>query len=79
LEDRKLYDIGTWWNRRLADGRVALIPTADGRLLRLSRYTQPEAEHSILQQQLRLCLPEQPQPKISATLARKHARQAVPV
>ena len=56
-----------------------LIPTTDGRQLRLSRYTQPEAEHSILQQQLRLCLPEQPQPKISATLARKHARQAVPV
>lgn len=56
-----------------------LIPTTDGRQLQLSRYTQPEAEHRMLLQQLKLSLPEQPPPKISATLARKQARQAVPV
>jgi Transposase DDE domain len=44
-----------------------LIPTTDGRELQLSRYTQPEAEHRMLLQQLRLCLPEQPPPKITAT------------
>ncbi len=56
-----------------------LIPTTDGRQLRLSRYTQPEAEHRMLLQQLRLSLPEQPPPKISANHAHKHARRAVPV
>ena len=43
------------------------IPTTDGRELMLSRYTQPEAEHRMLLQQLRLSLPEQPPPKIAAT------------
>ena len=56
-----------------------LIPTTDGRELRLSRYTQPEAEHRMLLQQLRLSLPEQPPPKISAALARKPAKEAVAV
>ena len=36
------------------------IPTTDGRQLRLSRYTQPEAEHRMLLQQLKLSLPEPP-------------------
>lgn len=56
-----------------------LIPTTDGRELQLSRYTQPEAEHRMLLQQLRLRLPEQPPPKITATHARQHARQAATV
>lgn len=56
-----------------------LIPTTDGRQLLLSRYTQPEAEHRMLLQQLRLSLPEQPPPKISANHAHKHARRPVPV
>jgi hypothetical protein len=49
------------------------IPTTDGRELLLSRYTQPEAEHRMLLQQLRLCLPEQPPPKITAIQIRQHA------
>ena len=41
------------------------LPTTDGRELTLSRYTQPEAEHRILLDQLRLSLPCQPPPKIT--------------
>jgi transposase len=42
------------------------LPTTDGRELTLSRYTQPEAEHRMLLDQLRLSLPGQPPPKITA-------------
>ena len=42
------------------------VPTADGRELVLSRYTQPEPEHHVLLDLLRLKLPEQPPPKINA-------------
>jgi transposase len=42
------------------------VPTADGRELVLSRYTQPEPEHRMLLDLLRLSLPEQPPPKITA-------------
>jgi hypothetical protein len=42
------------------------IPTTDGRQLLLSRYTQPEAEHRMLLERLRLRLPAQPPPKITA-------------
>ena len=52
------------------------IPTTDGRELLLSRYTQPEAEHRMLLQQLRLRLPEQPPPKIAAMQVRQHAPDA---
>ena len=45
------------------------LPTTDGRELTLSRYTQPEAEHRILLDQLRLSLPSQPPPKITAAQA----------
>ena len=48
------------------------IPTTDGRELVLSRYTQPEPEHRVLLDQLRMTLPEQPPPKITATQARKN-------
>ena len=45
------------------------LPTTDGRELTLSRYTQPEAEHRMLLDQLRLSLPGQPPPKITAAQA----------
>ena len=51
------------------------VPITDGRELVLSRYTQPEADHRMLLDLLRLKLPEQPPPKITAKLvrARQHA------
>jgi Transposase DDE domain len=55
------------------------IPTTDGRELLLSRYTQPEPEHRMLLQQLRLSLPEQPPPKIAAAQVRQHAPDTVAV
>jgi hypothetical protein len=55
------------------------IPTSDGRELLLSRYTQPQAEHRMLLQQLRLSLPEQPPPKIAAAQVRPQAPAAAPV
>jgi len=42
------------------------FPTTDGRLLVLSRYTQPEADQKILLEQLRLTLPPQPPPRLTA-------------
>ena len=42
------------------------LPTTDGRRLILSRYTQPEKDQLLLLRQLRLNLPEQPRPKITA-------------
>lgn len=50
------------------------IPTTDGRELVLSRYTQPEPEHRMLLEQLRLTLPQQPPPKITA----KQVRETTP-
>ena len=47
------------------------LPTTDGRELVLSRYTQPEAEHKMLLHGMRLTLPAQPPPKITAPQARK--------
>lgn len=49
------------------------IPTTDERELVLSRYTQPEAEHRVLLDRLRLKLPEQPPPKITARQVRPTA------
>jgi len=43
------------------------LPTTDGRTLTLSRCTQPEAGVRLLLQQLKLNLPEQPPPRLSAT------------
>jgi len=45
------------------------IPTTDGRELRLTRYTQPEPELQLLINQLRLKLPPQPPPRITATIS----------
>ena len=40
------------------------LPTTDGRLLILPRYTQPEKDHQLLLQRLHLVLPPQPPPRI---------------
>lgn len=42
------------------------VPTTDGRELSLTRYTQPEPELKLLLQKLKLTLPAQPPPKITA-------------
>ena len=43
------------------------LPTTDGRKIILSRYTQPEKDLQLLLNQLKLQLPEQPPPKITAS------------
>jgi len=45
------------------------IPTTDGRELWLTRYTQPEPELKLLLQRLKLTLPTQPPPRITAAQA----------
>jgi hypothetical protein len=45
------------------------LPTADGRELVLTRYTEPEPELSLLLQKLRLELPTQPSPRITTAPA----------
>ncbi len=55
------------------------IPTTDGRELVMSRYTQPEAEHRMLLDQMRMTLPKQPPPKITASLVRKNKHSAATV
>jgi len=42
------------------------VPTTDGRELVLTRYTEPEPELRLLLEKLRLDLPAQPVPKITA-------------
>ena len=42
------------------------LPTTDGRHVILSRYTQPEKELQMLLDQMKLTLPEQPPPRITA-------------
>ena len=42
------------------------VPTTDGRELSLTRYTQPEPELKLLLEKLKLSLPAQPPPKITA-------------
>jgi hypothetical protein len=51
------------------------VPTTDGRQLSLTRYTQPEPELKLLLDKLKLALPAQAPPKISAV----HATTATPV
>ena len=43
------------------------VPTTDGRELLLTRYTEPEPELALLLQKLKLLLPDQPRPKITAS------------
>jgi hypothetical protein len=42
------------------------LPTTDGRVLVLPRYTEPEAEQEVLLEKLGLTLPAQPPPRIGA-------------
>jgi hypothetical protein len=42
------------------------LPTTDGRELLLTRYTEPEPELKLLLKKLKLDLPAQPLPKITA-------------
>lgn len=48
------------------------FPTTDGRTLILSRYTEPDTDHKLLLEQLKLTLPPQPPPRISAGGQRLH-------
>ncbi len=48
------------------------FPTTDGRTLMLSRYTEPDTDHKLLLEQLKLALPPQPPPRISAAGQRLH-------
>ena len=43
------------------------LPTTDGRELVLTRHTEPEPELRLLLEKLKLELPAQPPPKITAT------------
>jgi transposase len=45
------------------------IPTSDGRILILRRYTQPQAELRLLLERLKLKLPPQPPPRITVAAA----------
>src|SRR6202035_1666984 len=47
------------------------IPTTDGRELLLTRYTEPEPDLSLLLTKLKLDLPAQPPPKITAGPCRR--------
>jgi hypothetical protein len=42
------------------------LPTTDGREVIMSRYTQPEPDLQMLIEQLRLSLPNQPRPRVTA-------------
>ena len=42
------------------------VPTTDGRVLILPRYTQPDADQKLLLSRLKLTLPEQPPPRIQS-------------
>ena len=46
------------------------LPTTDGRHIVLPRYTQPDHDQQILLQQLKLTLPPQPPPRITADAAK---------
>ncbi|HWN09825.1 MAG TPA: IS1634 family transposase, partial [Pyrinomonadaceae bacterium] len=48
------------------------FPTTDGRTLILSRYTEPDTDHNLLLEQLKLTLPPQPPPRITAGGQRVH-------
>jgi transposase len=54
------------------------LPTTDGRHLTLSRHTEPDAGQKLLLQQIKMTLPQQPPPKITATTPNPTARPVVP-
>ena len=43
------------------------FPTTDGRRLVMPRYTEPNPEQALLLHELKLVLPQQPPPRITAT------------
>jgi hypothetical protein len=49
------------------------LPTTDDRVVVLSRYTEPEKDQLLLLRQLKLQLPAQPPPKITARSSREVA------
>ena len=53
------------------------MPTTDDRLVVLSRYTEPEQDQLLLLHQLKLELPAQPPPKITARNSRQAARARI--
>ena len=55
------------------------VPTTDGRLLILPRYTQPEKDHLMLLHELHLLLPPQPPPRIVSQGAESVAERREPV
>ncbi len=48
------------------------FPTTDGRMLILSRYTEPDTDHKLFLEQLKLRIPPQPPPRITARGQRVH-------
>jgi hypothetical protein len=52
------------------------LPTTDGREIVLTRYTQPEPELQLLIDRLKLTLPAQPPPKITAAALGKTTRRS---
>jgi Transposase DDE domain len=52
------------------------LPTTDGREIVLTRYTQPEPELQLLLDRLKLTLPAQPPPKITAAALGKPTRRS---
>jgi transposase len=54
------------------------LPTTDGRELKLTRHTQPEPELQLILKQMKLVLPPQPPPRISAA-AMKETPASAPV
>ena len=70
---RRLYALAPGLTARSALEKLAAVqmidvhlPTTDGRELQLTRYTQPEPELQLLLKQMKLVLPPQPPPKITA-------------
>ena len=59
--------------RAVLDKMVAMqmvdvhLPATDGRTIVLARYTEPEPDHAILLQQMKMHLPAQPPPRIAPT------------
>jgi hypothetical protein len=53
------------------------LPTTDGRMLTLSRYTQPDQATQLLLQRLGKSLPEQPPPKLSSPVKMEVPLRAV--
>jgi transposase len=71
---RWLRDIAPGLTPRSVLGKFAAVqmidvhlPTTDGRHVILPRYTQPEKELQVLLDQMKLSLPEQPPPRITAS------------